>query len=422
MIVFTILFAACAPSQSPQVVDVPVDEDSTIEEPPPTSTVSLSIIGSWRASESEAFEYVLDGFREATGIQVNYEGMEEVVGPLATRIAANSPPDLAILPVANGLFSFIEQNALVPLNFFQDEIEANFDQGWIDQFSLNGNIYGIPTRADVSNLLFFNPEVIGENVPNSWSEFIAYCDLVISEGEKCTAGLGRDSWTISILFENIYLSAFGLDKYNDLLTGDIPWTDETVVEAMNRLLVFYGDEYAVGGKEGVLGTGLVDGIALVFSTTPEAKFVALPSWATGIAINAVNEDLVEGESIEYVMFPGETAGQGAIIAASDVAVLLVDSPEGRQLIRYLSGAEGQGRFTPNGYTVANKNVDPALYSGLATRSASLLVNSEVGPSSGIVVGTEFRNLYIEAIAAAILDPSSLEFLLEDLQMAYENRN
>ena len=60
-----------------------------------------------------------------------------------------------------------------------------------------------------------------------------------------------------------------------------------------------------GGAVGALGTGLVDGIALVFGTSPDAQFVNAGSWAGGIAIAAINADLVEGETIDYIAFPGD---------------------------------------------------------------------------------------------------------------------
>jgi alpha-glucoside transport system substrate-binding protein len=375
---------------------------------------TLKIMGSWLASEADAFEYVLDGFRESTGIEVEYEGVDELIVPLTTRVAAGSPPDLAILPVANGLKDLQGQGALLPLDPFMDEINASFDQGWIDQFTIDGNVYAIPTRANASNLLWYNPATIGGEVPTSWSEFLAFCDGVAADGGYCTAGIANTTFTLSILFEDTYLSAYGPEMWNALMTGEIPWTDPTVVEAVNRCATFYSDKYTAGGSTGALGTGLVDGIARVFGENPDATFVAGGSWVSGIVSGAINENIVEGETIDYVVFPGEPVSKGSIIAAADVAVMFVDSPESRALMSYLISAEGQARFAPNGYPVANKNVDPALYTGLAAKSAGLLANSVVAPSTGAAMSNEMRSQLIEIIGAAILDPDNIELLLEEL--------
>ncbi len=380
---------------------------------------AITIMGPWLASEADAFEAVLDGFRESTGIEVVYEGVDDIIVPLTTRVAAGDPPDLAILPVANGLRDLQAQGALIPLDPFMDEMSASFDQGWIDQFTLDGSVYAIPTRANVSNLLWYNPATIGGDVPTSWSEFLTFCDGVAAEGGNCTAGIANTTFTLSILFEDVYLSTYGVDQYNALMTGETPWTDDSVVDAMNRIATFYGDDYTAGGSAGALGTGLVDGIARVFGENADATFVAGGSWVSGIVSSAINENIVEGETIDYVLFPGDEAGEGAIIAAADVAVMLADSPEAQQLLQYLMSPEGQARFAPNGYTVANKNVDPTLFTGLAAKSAGLLVNSAVAPSTGAAMSNDMRSQLIEIVGAAVLDPSSIEPLLETLQASAE---
>jgi hypothetical protein len=267
--------------------------------------------------------------------------------------------------------------------------------------------------------MWFNPEALGGDVPTSWSDFISFCDALAAEGQACTAGLALDSWTLSILFEDVYLATYGPEQYVALVTGEIPFTDASMVETFNRIATFYGDTYAVGGSAGALGTGLVDGLALVFGENPEAKFVAAGSWAGGIVAGAINANVVEGETIDYVPFPGEEVGAGSIVATADVAVMLADSPEARQLLSYLMSVEGQSLFAPNGYTVANSNIDPALYTGLAANSADLLATSTVVPATGAVMSNELRTVLLEAVAASILDRGSIEAYLENLQASVE---
>lgn len=376
----------------------------------------LQVSGPWSATEADAFEIVLEGFTESTGIDVVYEAVgSEVVKVLGTRIAAGETPDMAILPVANGLKDLTAQGALVPLNDLRDMMEENFDTGWIDQYTIDGNIMAIPTRANVSNLLWFNPQVVTD-VPATWEEFVAYADNNAANGQATVAGLAKTSWTLTILFEDAYLSTFGADRWNALMTGDLPWNDKTVIEAVARIAAFYGDDYAAGGREGALGTGLVDGIARVFGTDSDAQFVAAGSWVAGIVKGAINEAIVEGETIDYVPFIGDAAGDGCIIAAADVAVILNDSPEVRQLLNYLASAEGQSLFAPNGYTVANKNIDLAIFNGLAQKSSRMLANSKVAPSTGVMMSNESRNVLIEVLQAAILDPENIPALLDELEM------
>jgi ABC-type glycerol-3-phosphate transport system substrate-binding protein len=375
---------------------------------------SLQIIGPWISAEADAFEYVLDGFRESSGIEVVYEGTEDPLIPLTPRIAAGDTPDLAILPVAKGMRDLVAQGALIPLDPFADEIAANISDSWSAQFTIDGHVYAIPTRANINDLLWFNPEAVSAP-PTSWSELLAYCDSVVAEGGSCIAGTGKDVWPLNLTFQSIYLATYGLEKWNSLMAREIPFNDPTVVEAFNRFAIFYGDKYAAGGSVGALGTGLVDGIARVFGTSADARFVNAGSWAGGLAISAINENLVEGETIDYVTFPGEPASEGTIIASADVAVMLVDSPAARQLMSYLISPEGQARFAPNGFTVANINVDPSLYSGLTAKTAGLLAESEVGPDISAPLSNGDVSQVNEALGAAILDPGSIQTIVDNLE-------
>ena len=130
---------------------------------------------------------------------------------------------------------------------------------------------------------------------------------------------------------------------------------------------------------------------------PDAQFVNAGSWAGGIAIAAINADLVEGETIDYIAFPGDEAGEGAIVASADVAVMFNDSEATAGLMSFLMSAEGQALFAPSGYTVANKHVDAGLYSGLTARTAELLATSAIGPDINSPLPNEVVNALMEAV-------------------------
>jgi ABC-type glycerol-3-phosphate transport system substrate-binding protein len=95
--------------------------------------------------------------------------------------------------------------------------------------------------------------------------------------------------------------------------------------------------------------------------------------------------------------------------------LLTDRPEALQLMSYLASAEGQALFAPNGFTVANKNVDPEVYDGLAKKTASLLATSKVAPDSSALLPSDLKSDLIENIGAAILAPGSIQTLLDAFQ-------
>jgi alpha-glucoside transport system substrate-binding protein len=382
----------------------------------PASSVTLKVVGPWRASEADAFQKVLDAFKAATGISVEYEGVPDVPTLLGPRVAAGSPPDLAILPVAQGLRDYVTQGAVVPLDDLAPQLKANFAGGYIGMVTVNGHIYGVPTRADVSNLLWFNPVAMGTQAPATWADFLSFSDKQAAKKKATVAGLGKDSWTLSVLFEAMYLGTNGSDKYNKLFAGQIPFNDASVEKTLQRIAVYYGDKYAAGGRTGALGTGLVDGTARVFGKSPDADFVLAGSWEKGLVAGAVNKDVVDGKTIDYTVFPGDPIARGALVVQSDVAVVFVKSPEALKLAAYLGSAEGQSFFTKSGYTVTNKNADISSFSGLQARTAKLLTSSsDVVATSGALVANDFRNKLIDLVGAAILRPDKIKSQLDSFK-------
>ncbi len=384
--------------------------------------VVLDIMGPWSASEQEAFQVVLDGFTEKTGIEVRYEAAEDVIKVLGPRLAADETPDLAILPVANGLKELVAQDAIVSLNSMKSEIESSFSQGWLDQFTFDGEIMAIPTRASVSNLFWFDPSKI-DGDPSTWmyDDFTDYADKLVAAGEKPVASIAKTSWTLTGLIEDMFLGSYGVDEWVKLMTNQTPWTDPKVVAAFEKIADYYGGSYVAGGGEGAMGTDLVGGISRVFGTDADAKFVIGGGWVAGIAKSAINENLVEGETIDFIVFPpGSDAGKGAVIAAADVAVQFSDSSEATQLMEYLISAEGQALFAPSGYTVANYNVSPSLYTGLTARSAEYLSSptAQIAPSNGAMLANEKRGALMEVIQSAILNPAGIEASLAEFQKNY----
>ncbi|MGA9596768.1 MAG: extracellular solute-binding protein [Acidimicrobiia bacterium] len=391
---------------------------STVTTQPTESTVapaaesaSLQIIGPWRATEADAFELVLDGFRETSGVEVVYEGVDDVLAPLSTRIAAGSPPDLAVLPTGNGLLDFAAQGALVPLDFMQDELASNFADGLLGAFSVDGTPYAFPTRADIGSALWYNPAVVTEP-PATWADFVAYCDSMAASGEACVAGIGADGWTLDMLFAVIYTASYGAAQNTALWAGDVPFTDPSVSAALEKMTTYYGADYAAGGPEGALGTGLVDGFARVFGENADATFVQAGSWGGGLAIGAVNENLVEGETIDYVMFPTESAGENASMVYSDVVVVLTDSPAARELAQYLASTDGQTLFLESGYSVANVHVDSSSETGLLGKTSGLLATVD---GTTELISNDLKAQWIELLGAVILDPSTISSQLEDFQ-------
>lgn len=375
----------------------------------PAAAAEVTIVGPWRSAEADTFEKVLDGFRTKSGIKVTYSGVPDVVAALTPRISAGSPPDMAILPTGNGFLDYVGQEAIKPMTFMQDDLTANFDKAYLDQFSREGVTYGFPSRADMGNVLLFNPTVV-KTPPTTWADFVALCDSAKkTTGKSCTAGMGKDVWPLFLIWQANYASTFGAEKYQALLTGQLPFDDPSVTESIKRVTQFYGDDWVAGGTSGAMGSGLVDGLSRVFGKSADALTAEAGSWGVGLVKGAINKDLVDGKTIDYIQYPYEEAGKDTVVGNSDAMVMFSDNPSVQALAKYLASTEGQSLFVKAGYTVANKNVDNSSLTGLQAKTANYL---KTGRLTTALIPNDFKNKFQELLGKAISDPSKIDSLVK----------
>src|SRR5207248_2845779 len=68
----------------------------------------------------------------------------------------------------------------------------------------------------------------GVSPPSTWPEFIKDAKTLKASGVPAYSIGGADGWTLTDLFENIYLRQAGLHKYEALAAHKMKWTDPSV--------------------------------------------------------------------------------------------------------------------------------------------------------------------------------------------------
>ena len=94
---------------------------------------------------------------------------------------------------------------------------------------------------------------------------------------------GSDGWTLTDLFENIYLRTAGPEKYDQLTTHEIPWTDQSVKDALTEMGKVLGDtDNIAGGTSGALQTDFPTSVTQVFADPPKAAQVMEGDFVGGV--------------------------------------------------------------------------------------------------------------------------------------------
>ncbi|HSL67296.1 MAG TPA: ABC transporter substrate-binding protein, partial [Actinomycetota bacterium] len=235
-----------------------LDEDAGTNEPDATAeAVDLSgqtveVAATWTGAEQERFEMVLDGFAEQTGATVRFRSAgDDIAAYVGPRIEGGDPPDVAILPQPGVVQTFAEQGDLVEIeDVAGDEIDANFGETAREVGSVDGTLYGVWFKTAQKSTVWYNVDVFegaGVEPPATFEELQQVAQTISDYGVE-PYSIGADvGWPLSDLFENIYLRTAGPDMYDQLAAHEIPWTDQSVKDALTVMGSLLEDESLLAG-------------------------------------------------------------------------------------------------------------------------------------------------------------------------------
>lgn len=342
----------------------------------------VSVAAVWTGGEQESFEAVLEAFTEETGIEASYNSTGDDVGAyLGTQIEGGSPPDVAMLPQPGLLRDLAAEGSLVEAN--EDvaaELEANFAPVWMDLGSVEGTLYGVYFKAANKSTWWYNTAILeqaGVEPPSDWDEMLETAQTVNSSGTPWVSIGGADGWVLTDWFENIYLRTAGPDMYDQLATHEIPWTDDSVIQALEVFGELVGDGSNIaGGTDGALNTDFPTSVSQVFADPPKAATVYEGDFVAGVISGETEAEA--GTDFDFFDFPSIDGSAPAIVGGGDVAVALSDNPSAQELLRFLASPEAAEVWASlGGFTSPNQNLDTSVYpDDLTRRSAEAVASAE----------------------------------------------
>jgi ABC-type glycerol-3-phosphate transport system substrate-binding protein len=214
--------------------------------------------------------------------------------------------------------------------------------------------------------------------PKTWPQFLAAAKTVRASGAKAYSIGGADGWTLTDLFENIYLRTAGPAKYDRLASHALKWTDPSVKTAMRRMAEILGDvDNIAGGKSGALQTDFPTSVSNVLTNSPKAAMVLEGDFVPGVV--AGSNPLKPVTGYNQFAFPSIGGSRPAVMGGGDSVVMLKDSPATRALISYLATPRAATIWARRGgFSSPNKNVPASAYSDVLTRgTATALANARV---------------------------------------------
>jgi ABC-type Fe3+ transport system substrate-binding protein len=336
----------------------------------------LAITGVWTGDEQAHFLAVLDGFKKKyPKVTVKYTSSgDQTPTVLSTAVTGGNPPDLASVSQPGLVKDFANKGALKPLEFARSTIEANYSPDWVKLSTTKGKLYGLIFKGANKSTVWYNVSAFknaGVTAPKTWPDLLKGAKTLKASGVPAYSIGGGDGWTLTDLFENVYLREAGPDKYDALTNHTIKWTDPSVTQALKTMADVLGDTSNIaGGTTGALQTDFPTSVSNVFQNPPKAAMIFEGDFVPGVV--ATSTKLKAGTGYDFFDFPSINGSKPAVVGGGDTVMMFKDTPASEALIKYLATSEAAEIWAKlGGFSSPNKNVSGSAYPDPITRRSAL---------------------------------------------------
>ncbi|BCL15937.1 ABC transporter substrate-binding protein [Micromonospora sagamiensis] len=389
-----------------------------------TPTGRVTVIASWSEApaddggtppdtEAAAFVAVLDEFERRTGITVDYRGTRDVSQVLRSGVDRGSPPDVAVLPRLNDLQTYVPSRKLHPLDdVLGGERRTDLEPQLV---TLGGRVYGLSVNVIPKSLVWYAPDrhpTLARRPPATWEELVAF-----SAGRRTPWCLGMGApplsgWPGTDWIEDLFLHRWGAATYQAWTAGDLPWDSPQMREVWQA----WGEVTRAGrSTPNALLTGFnVAGLGM-FAERPECHLDHQGSYIVR------DYRRQAPDRFDFFPFPPFAARGGTATTteiAEDVVGMFQDTPEARELIRFLAGERARQvwREASGGLSFTlNRGTDPASYpDAVSRRIAGTLARGTLCRDASDLMPAAMTAAFHRAVLHHLDDPRDLATLLREL--------
>jgi alpha-glucoside transport system substrate-binding protein len=360
---------------------------------------------------------------------MDFTGTRDITAILTTRVEGGNPPDVAI-PAEVGLFQqFAREGLLTPLSAcegLEETVRSNYPQQFIELGTVDGTLYGFFMKADTKATIFYNPTFFSDNsiepldAPATFDDLIALSDQILdtgtppwSMGQEAGGGSGFPG---SDTIQQILINEAGVDVYDQVVTGGIPYTDARVRDAWEKfgqMALTLG--YTVqGGGAGIIATPFMDSSYPPFETPATAAMVHLGGFASGFITDQF-ADSVPGTDFDFFPWPG-----GAVTGGANIAYAFNSDPATCSFLNWIASAQAQEVWVERGgFTSVNREVSLSAYpDDVAGAQARQLLDAEIFRFDlDDAIGGAAQQAIFDGVIQYLTDPGSLDAILQSVEVA-----
>lgn len=351
---------------------------------------SVTILGAFGGVEADLFRESLKEFEAESGITIEYTSDSDFTNLIRLRTSSGQAPDIAIFPQPGGLLELAEDGYIQPIDTYLDfdAINRTLVPGFLESVRLNGRVYGAPMRMAVKSVVWYPKEAFeagGYNdAPQDLDELAEVADAIRADGIApwCMgweSGQGT-GWVGTDWIEEYMLRLWGPEVYDQWVTNDIPFNDERVIAAFDKLGELLDTEGNVlGGRSGVIATPFSEAMLPAWENPPECMLERQGNFVTGFFPAPILSDL--DNQVGLFVFPrggedAEYAGQ-PMLGGGDLAALMNgNDPDSIEVMKFLSSDQFGGPWAAGGgWLSPHRTFDTSYYADDVTRATAEMVAS-----------------------------------------------
>jgi len=336
----------------------------------------VSVVSTWSGPEQASFEEVIAGFNEQyPDVNVSYDSAGDALPTvLSTAVEGGNPPDVAVVAQPGLIQGYVDRGVLQPIDFAQETIAENFADSVIEVGTFDEQLYALLFKAANKSTVWYNVQAFedaGVEAADNWDDFLANAETVKASGLPAYSIGGAEGWTLTDLFENIYLRTAGADMYDQLSRHEIPWTDQSVKDALTEMAKVVGDaDNIAGGTQGALQSDFPTSVSNVFAESPKAAMVIEGDFVPGV----VESPLEPETGYNVFPFPAINDSPPSVVGGGDLAIMFNDSPAAQAFIEYLATPEAAEIWAGRGgFSSANQNLDSSVYPDPITETTATAI-------------------------------------------------
>ncbi|HEY8406609.1 MAG TPA: extracellular solute-binding protein [Gaiellaceae bacterium] len=340
---------------------------------------TVTFDGIWTSSSgAKQFADVISAFnKKYPNVKIKYKPVgDNLPTVLSTAVAGGHPPDMADIAQPGFVKQLADQGKLKPITYAKGTIAKNFAPAWQQLGTFDGKLYALVFKAANKSLVWYNVpafKAAGIKAPKTWAQLISDAKTLKASGTPAYSIGGADGWTLTDLFENIYLRMWGPAKYASLSAHKTKWTDSSVIAALKTMGQVLGDtSNLAGGSSGAIQAGFNDSVTNAFSTPAKGAMVFEGDFVAGVILSSTKAKAASGFNVApFPVVKAGSSGSNGVEIGGDLFVTFRDTPAIRAFVNYLASPEAATVWAKQGgFSTGNHNVKPSVFPDAITRATA----------------------------------------------------